>query len=53
MMNIVPVVSVSTHMNRKPQPGLKTSGRPPAICVCRSRKNAMPSDCTKASAKVR
>ena len=22
MMNIVPVVSVSTHMKRKPQPGL-------------------------------
>ena len=38
--NIVPVVSVSTHISRKPQPGSKTSGRPPGASVERSSQIA-------------
>ena len=38
--NIVPVVSVSTHIKRKPQPGSKTSGRPPGASVDRSSQIA-------------
>ena len=49
MMSVVPVVSVSTVISRKPQPGLYTSGNPPAICVERSSQMAMPSDCTTLS----
>ena len=41
MMNIVPVVSVSTHISRKPQPGLKTSGSPPARSSERSSQIAI------------
>ncbi len=52
MMNADPVVIVSTVIKRKPQPGSYTSGRPPATSVERSRKIAMPSDCTIASAIV-
>ena len=37
MMNVVPAVSVSTVISRKPQPGEYTSGRPPTICVWFSR----------------
>ena len=41
MMKIVPVVSVSTVMRRKPQPGCGTSGAPPGA-VCFSSQKAMP-----------
>ncbi len=41
MMNAVPVVSVSTVIKRKPQPGSGTSGAPSGVVV-RSRNRAMP-----------
>ena len=40
-----PVVSESTVINRKPQPGLGTSEAPPGVGVF-SRKSAMPIDWT-------
>ena len=52
MMKHEPVVSVSTVISRNARPGLITSGRPPAMLVWRSRKIAMPSDCTTLSTIV-
>ncbi len=40
MMKIVPVVSVSTVISRKPQPGCGTSLAPLGLCF--SSQNAMP-----------
>ena len=51
MMNVVPVHSVSTVMNRKNQPGFMTRWKPLGDEL-RSRKIAMPSDWTRLSAIV-
>ena len=52
MMNIVPVVSVRTVINRKAHPGRSTREAPPGA-VCFSSQSAMPVACTKESATDR
>ena len=51
MTNAVPVDSVRIVISRNPQPAFVTRWNPLGV-VLRSRKNAMPSDCTMHSTIV-